>query len=125
MTSARPFIFNTKRVTEIDAALWDAHFKLVHCREGGPDPYLKLPISKEVAYKGSHVASNASPMKVAQNAMLPCCIVSLLKVKENGHALLTILKSLSNVRLKSQEMVRGISLLSKATLVFADEAPFL
>ena len=67
-----------------DATLRDPHLLLVQLGKSGTHSNLERTFRQEALNKPEEVAPETEIPEVCQNAVLPRCVVSFLKVKENG-----------------------------------------
>ena len=66
------------------ATLRDPHLLLVQLRQSATHSNIELAFRQETLDNPGEVAPETEIPEVRQNAMLPRCVVSLLKVKGNG-----------------------------------------
>ena len=76
--------FNAEKGRRKDATLRDPHLLLVQLGESGTHSNPERKFRQEALNKPGELAPETEIPEVRQNGVLPRCVVSFLKVKENG-----------------------------------------
>ena len=69
-------------------------------------------------HKNSQSASEANPVKVSDDAILPGCIIGFLQVNEEPNCLLPLYKGIPEISFKTHQVVDGAAMFPEATLAF-------
>ena len=75
-----------------DTASWNTFLWVEFVGECCPNSDLDSPVSEIFWYKNRQSASEANPVKVSDDAILPGCLIGFLQVKEETNCLLFLSK---------------------------------
>ena len=90
---------------------------LVQLGKNGTHSNPERTFRQEALNKPGEVAPETEIPEVRQNAVLPCCVVSFFKVKENGYDMFLFNEGISNKRFKTNEMIQRTVVLPEAALL--------
>ena len=125
---------STKSALKMSLAIWDGNSLILSPKhvtantphtffwvefvwECGADSDSNLAIPKILCYKSRQSASEAYPVQVSDDTVLPGgFIICLLRVKEETNRLLSPCKSIPDISLEAHWVVHGAAMLPKATL---------
>ena len=85
-------------------------------RECCPNSDLDLLVHDIFWHENRQSASEANPVKVSDDAILPGCLIGFLQVKEETNCLLPLSKGIPEISFKAQQMVHRAKMFSESTL---------
>ena len=74
------------------------------------------PVPEIFWHKNRQSASEANPVKISDDTILPGCLICFLQVKEETNSLLPSGKCVPEISLKTHQVVSGATMLPEATL---------
>ena len=85
-------------------------------RECCPNSDSDSPVPEIFWHKNRQSASEANPVKVSDNAILPGCLIGFLQVKEETNYLLPLSKGIPEISFKAHQVVSRATMFSETTL---------
>ena len=99
-----------------DTASWNTFLWVDFIREYCPNSDSDSPVPEIFWKKNRHSASEANPVKVSDDAILPGCLIGFLQVKEKTNCLLSLSKGIPEISFKAHQVVGRATMFSKTTL---------
>ena len=88
-----------------DATFGNTHLLLIHIRQSGPSSNLEQSMGQKPINKDRQMASKIEIVKIRQNAVFSRGVVSFFQIKENGKNVFFFGKSITNVTIKTNQMI--------------------
>ena len=85
-------------------------------RECCPNSDSDSPVPEIFWHKNRQSASEANPVKVSDDAILPGCLIGFLQVKEETNCLLLLSKGILEISFKAPQVVGRATMFSETTL---------
>ena len=93
------------------------HFPLGKIRQRVlPNSDSDSPVPEILWHKNRQSASEANPVKVSDDAILPGCLIGFLQVKEETNCLLPLSKSIPEISFEAHQVVGRATMFSETTL---------
>ena len=108
--------FQSKTCHSQDTASWNTFLWVEFIRECCPNSESDLPVPEIFWNKNRQPASEANPVKVSDDAILPGCLIGFLQVKEETNCLLPLIKGIPEISFKAHQVVGSATMFSKTTL---------
>ena len=99
-----------------DTASWNTFLWVEFVRECCPNSDSDSPVPEIFWHKNRQSASEANPVKVSDNAILPGCLIGFLQVKEETNYLLPLSKGIPEISFKAHQVVSRATMFSETTL---------
>ena len=100
-----------------DTASWNTFLWVEFVRECCPNSDSDSPDSDEIFWHiNRQFASEANPVKVSDDAILPGCLIGFLLVKEETNCLLLLSKGIPEISFKAHQVVGRATMFSETTL---------
>ena len=99
-----------------DTASWNTFLWVEFVRECCPKSDSDSPVPEIFWHKNRQSASEANPVKISDDTILPGCLICFLQVKEETNCLLPSGKCVPEISLKTHQVVSGTTMLPEATL---------
>ena len=99
-----------------DTASWNTFLWVEFIRECCPNSDSDSPVPEIFWNKNRQSASEANPVKVSDDAILPGCLIGFLQVKEETNCLLRLSKGISEIPFKAHQVVGRATVFSETTL---------
>ena len=99
-----------------DTTSWNTFLWVEFIRECCPNSDSDSPVPGIFWNKNRQPASEANPVKVSDDAILPGCLIGFLQVKEETNCLLPLSKGIREVSFKAHQVVGRATMFSETTL---------
>ena len=100
-----------------DITSWNTLLWVEFVRECCPNSDLESPVPEIFWHKNRQSASEANPVKVSDDAILPGCPIGFLQIKEETNCLLPLNKGIPEISFKAHQVVGCAMIISETTLV--------
>ena len=103
----------TEKNRRQDATLGNTHLLLIRIRQTGPSSHLE----QSMGQKPRQMALKIKIVKIRQYTVFPCGVVSFFQIKENGKNVFFFGKSITNITIKSNQMICSATVFPKTALL--------
>ena len=97
-------------------ASWNTFLWVEFVRECCPNSDSDSPVPEIFRDKNRQSASEADPVKVSDDTILPGCLICFLQVKEETDCLLSSGKCVPEISFKTHQVVNGATMFPESTL---------
>ena len=107
----------TEKNRRQDATLGNTHLLLIRIRQTGPSSNLEQSMGQKPINEGRQMASKIKVVKIREYAVFPSGVVSFIQTKENGNSMLFFGKTITNVNIKTNQMICSAMVFPKTALL--------
>ena len=99
-----------------DTASWNTFLWVKFVRECCPNSDWDSPVPEILWHKNRQSASEANPVKVSDDAILPGCLIGFLQVKQETYCLLPLSKGILEISFEAHLVVECATMFFETTL---------